>query len=66
MNETYLSDTKLGERFSVTRQTVWRWHREQSDFPRAITLSRGCTRWRLSEIEAWENRRSTLDPAAWR
>jgi len=64
MNEIYLSDTALGERFSVTRQTVWRWHREQSDFPRAVTLSRGCTRWRLSEIEGWENRRSSPDAAA--
>jgi len=60
MNETYLSDIALGERFGVTRQTVWRWHREQSDFPSAIVLSPGCTRWKLSEIEAWEDRRAAL------
>lgn len=54
MNETYLSDIDLANRYSVTRQTVWRWHRERSEFPRAISLSPGCTRWKLSQIEAWE------------
>ena len=54
MPETFLSDIDLGERYRVTRQTIWRWHREQSDFPRAISLSPGCTRWRLSHVESWE------------
>ncbi|MCK0142994.1 AlpA family phage regulatory protein [Aliiroseovarius sp. F20344] len=56
MNETFLSDTDLAVRFSVSRQTVWRWHRSNSGFPRAVSLSPGCTRWKLSEIEIWENR----------
>ncbi|MBM2293455.1 AlpA family phage regulatory protein [Sulfitobacter pseudonitzschiae] len=50
----YLSDKQLADRFAVTRQTVWRWHRGDTKFPRAINLSPGCTRWKLSEIEAWE------------
>lgn len=54
MNETYLSDLQLGARYSVNRITIWRWHRTNEQFPRAVTLSPGCTRWRLSEIEAWE------------
>jgi prophage regulatory protein len=54
MNETYLSDTDLAQRFHLSRQTIWRWHRTNPGFPRAISLSAGCTRWKLSSIEAWE------------
>lgn len=54
MNETYLSDADLAGRFNVTRQTVWRWHRSNGGFPRALSLSPGCTRWKLSAIETWE------------
>lgn len=54
MCEIFLSDMALAERWWVSRNTVWRWHRERSGFPRAVSLSPGCTRWKLSEIEAWE------------
>lgn len=50
----YLSDKQLADRFSVTRPTVWRWHRTDPSFPRAVSLSPGCTRWRQADIEAWE------------
>ena len=56
MAKNYASDQNLAERYNVSRQTVWRWHRENPEFPRAISLSPGCTRWKLSEIEAWESR----------
>ena len=49
----YLSDKQLAERYSVTRPTVWRWARE-GDFPQPVSLSPGCTRWRLADVEAWE------------
>lgn len=48
----YLSDKSLAKRFSVCRTTIWRWSRE-SKFPNPVRLG-GATRWRLSEIEAWE------------
>lgn len=54
MADTYLSDTDLAKRYNIARPTVWRWHREQPNFPRAIRLTPGCTRWKLSEIETWE------------
>lgn len=54
MQETFLSDNQLAERYGVSRITVWRWHKTKRDFPRVIKLSEGCARWRLSEIEAWE------------
>lgn len=54
MANHYLSDTQLAQRFAVSRQTIWRWHRERADFPRACSLSPGCTRWRLADVETWE------------
>lgn len=49
----YLSDKQVADRFSVSRQTIWRWRRV-AEFPSPFSLSPGCTRWKLSDIEAWE------------
>jgi predicted DNA-binding transcriptional regulator AlpA len=54
MPETYLSDTEIAKRYGIARPTVWRWHRERAEFPRAIRLTPGCTRWKMSDIVAWE------------
>lgn len=48
----YLSDKSLAKRFSVCRTTIWRWSRE-AGFPKPVKFG-GATRWRLTEIEAWE------------
>jgi len=50
----YLSDKTIASRYEVGRATVWRWVQE-AKFPAPIKLSAGCTRWKLSDIEAWEN-----------
>lgn len=50
----YLSDNQISIRYGVSRQTVWRWAATDETFPKSIKLSPGCTRWRLSDIEAWE------------
>ena len=49
----YLKDTELAARFRVKRQSVWRWVRSDG-FPAPVKLSPGCSRWRLSDVEAWE------------
>ena len=49
----YLSDKNLAKRFNVCRTTIWRWSRERR-FPKPLKFG-GATRWRLNEIEAWEN-----------
>ncbi|MEI4471500.1 helix-turn-helix transcriptional regulator [Frigidibacter sp. MR17.24] len=54
MAEVYLSDIQLAARFSVHRGTPWRWTKTRPDFPKPVTLTPGCTRWKLSQIEAWE------------
>ena len=52
--EVYLTVEEVAQRFNVSTDTIYRWKRD-GDFPKAVKLSRGTTRWRLSEIEAWES-----------
>lgn len=49
----YVSDSFLANRYSVSRNTVWRWL-QHGTIPQPVKLSPGCTRWRLSDVEAWE------------
>ena len=51
--QKYLADTEVAARYKVGRATPWRWT-QKGAFPKPIKLSPGCTRWRLSDIEAWE------------
>lgn len=59
----YLSDRQVAERFSVSRVTVWRWV-ERGRFPSPVKLSPGCTRWRLSDVEMWEQERGAFKEAS--
>ena len=54
MQETYISSLQLAARFGISRSTLWRWAKTEPSFPQPVALSPGCTRWRVSEIEAWE------------
>ena len=56
----YTNDQGLAARLSVSRQTIWRLVKSDLTFPKPIRLTPGCTRWLLSEVEAWEaSKRST-------
>lgn len=50
---TFLSVKQIAARYSTSTASVWRWVRE-GQFPKPVKLSPGCTRWRLSDVEAWE------------
>ena len=51
----YLADKQVATRYGVSRQTPWGWYKKKSTgFPAPVSLSPGCTRWRLSDLEAWE------------
>lgn len=54
MAETYLSDTQVAARYGVHRSTPWRWAKTDPFFPKPVSLSPGCTRWKLCQLEAWE------------
>lgn len=51
----YLDDKALAVRFAVAVQTIWHWSRI-GHFPAPVKLSAGVTRWRLSDVEAFEKR----------
>lgn len=59
MPETYLTDIQLAARYSVNRATPWRWAKADPTFPKPVKLSPQCSRWKLSEIEAWEASRAS-------
>lgn len=54
MAESFLTDMDLAARYGVHRSTPWRWAKTDPTFPKPVILTPGCTRWRLSEIAAWE------------
>lgn len=54
----FLTDKQIGERYGVNRTTVWRWRQSDPDFPQPVTLSPGCVRWRLADLEKWEARKT--------
>ena len=48
----YLSDKDLAARYSIHRATPWRWV-QNGKLPAPIKIN-GSTRWKPSDIEAWE------------
>lgn len=52
----YLKLKDLMDRLSVSRATIWRWTTE-GNLPQPVKLSERCTRWRLIDIEQWEEAR---------
>jgi len=58
-SEIFLSDRDLAARYQIARGSVWRWPKT-NNFPSPVKLSEGTTRWRLSDIEAWEKERQLL------
>lgn len=58
MPETFLSDADIAKRYGVHRSWAWRRAKLDRTFPQPVTLTPGCTRWKLSEIEAWEAARA--------
>lgn len=58
MAETYLSDARLSARYGVHRTTPWRWAKTDPTLQQPVKMSPQCSRWKLSEIEAWESRRA--------
>lgn len=53
----YLTDKDLAARLGVSRTTPWRWA-QRGTFPKPIVFSAGCTRWRLADVEKWEQERA--------
>jgi predicted DNA-binding transcriptional regulator AlpA len=52
-SQMYLRVQQLAQRWAVSVPTVWRWAADGKT-PAPVRLSPGTTRWRLDEIEAYE------------
>jgi predicted DNA-binding transcriptional regulator AlpA len=50
----YLSVLQVARRFSVSVPTIWRWAKTRPEFPKPVLLSPGTTRWRVSDLIAFE------------
>lgn len=53
----FIPDTKVAERYGISRITVWRWS-ANGQLPKPHKLSPGCTRWDVADLEATETERS--------
>lgn len=53
-HETFLSDHDVAKRYRISRAAIWRWVKNNPDFPKPIKLSPGATRWKLSDLISFE------------
>jgi len=47
---SFLKVEQVAAHYGVSVASIWRWKRE-GDFPAPFNVGRGCTRWRLADIE---------------
>lgn len=60
----FLTDRDIAARFSISRNSVWRLVKT-GQLPAPIKLFAGSTRWKLSELEAFEAARAAESRQAW-
>lgn len=53
-DERYLSVQDVARRYAISVQTVWRHTKHNPAFPKPIKILNGSTRWRMSDILAFE------------
>jgi predicted DNA-binding transcriptional regulator AlpA len=49
----FLRDVAVAKRYGVSRPTIWRWVKDKR-IPSPIKLGAGSVRWRLIDLEVWE------------
>lgn len=49
----YVRDIDLAKRYSVSRNTIWRWSKE-GRLPSPVRIGPSVTRWRLDDVEKFE------------
>lgn len=64
MHDTYLAAARVAARYDVHPKTPWRWVNTKPGFPKPVTLTPGCTRWKLADLESWERRQAAMAGAA--
>lgn len=49
----YIRVKQLAPKLAVSEPTIWRWLKQNPDFPKPLRLSNRVTAWKISEIESW-------------
>jgi predicted DNA-binding transcriptional regulator AlpA len=53
---SFLDVNGVAARYNVKAATVWAWARE-GKLPQPVRLTAGTSRWRVKDLEAWEEQR---------
>ena len=51
--EQFLTVDQVASRYNTSKDSIYRWKRE-GGFPKAVHIGKGTTRWRLSDLVAYE------------
>ena len=59
-NQNYLPRHKVLSRYEIANTTLYRWMNDETvNFPRPVKMGPRCVRWKVSELEIWEEKRQT-------
>lgn len=56
--QVYLSASQLGIKLGMSRTTIWRYLKNDPEFPQPFYFGKTTRRWSLADIETWINSRS--------
>jgi predicted DNA-binding transcriptional regulator AlpA len=56
----FLNADQVAERYSVSKASVWRWTKTNERFPSPLKIGPNCTRWRLADLEAFDEHLSAV------
>jgi predicted DNA-binding transcriptional regulator AlpA len=49
----YIRVKQLAPELAVSEPTIWRWLKQNPDFPKPLKLSNRVTAWKVSDVRAW-------------
>jgi prophage regulatory protein len=53
--QIFLSAAQVSARYGLTSdKNAWRWAKADPTFPKPVKLAPRCVRWKLSDLEVWE------------
>lgn len=56
-DQLYLSASQVANRLGLSRTSIWRYLKNEPNFPQPYKFGKTTRRWALEEIQAWEQSR---------
>tara|TARA_B100000780_G_scaffold251179_1_gene197695 strand:+ start:640 stop:873 length:234 start_codon:yes stop_codon:yes gene_type:complete len=56
--QLYLSASQVANRLGLSRTSIWRYLRDDPNFPQPYRFGKTTRRWSLAEIQEWEQSRN--------